>query len=131
MGETSSELLDLMTYYNQYSSLTDEAKAKMVSNVYEYSYQLARAKLLESKGEMSTNSTYLKIVEAGEAGVGVIDYFMMKEDFENLEPKRGRSKKEEFIVYLKQAGYQAEEIVNIARIIGQYKVTKVDVFTTR
>lgn len=110
MGKESYELLGDLSRYD----LDDESKVKIMDNIYDYAYQLAKDEYLQKQGKSNEDASYKKIVEAQLKGISITDYLIAKYKFSTMS---GEGKKESFNQYLNNNGLSSD----LMELVGGYK----------
>lgn len=82
-GQKSHELLDGLITSEQYATLQDDEKVKLVENLYEYSNALAKTKVSDYK----LSDSMAKVQQAEELGVKPYDYFLLSGELKKFTPK--------------------------------------------
>ena len=110
MGEESYNLLGKLTRYD----LDDETKIKVMDNLYDYAYQLAKDKYLRTQGLENDDASYKKVIEAELKGIPTLDYLIAKYAYSTMS---GEDKKENFSNFLNENGFDDD----LMEIVGGYK----------
>lgn len=110
MGEESYNLLGKLTRYD----LDDETKVKVMDNLYDYAYQLAKDKYLRTQGLENDDASYKKVIEAELKGIPTLDYLIAKYAYSTMS---GEDKKETFQKFLDENGFDDD----LMEIVGGYK----------
>ena len=105
LGEVSYDQLETLFNSSGYSRLTTDEKVKLIEDTYEYAYNKAKEVDLKSRGISFENSTYSNQKKAEAMGIKVVDYLLIKYEFDRIKADRVNTKKDKFITYLRKMGY--------------------------
>ena len=105
LGEVSYDQLETLFNSSGYSRLTTDEKVKLIEDTYEYAYNKAKEVDLKSRGVAYENSGYSKQKKAEVMGIKVVDYLLIKYEFDRIKADRVNTKKDKFITYLRKMGY--------------------------
>ena len=106
-GEKTYSLLDSLIGSNDYKKLSDEKKAKLVSQLMGYATDTAKREYI---GEDYESSSYKKTHEAEQSGIEPTKYFIYKEVLEDIRPEGGTP-----------AQYQYSKAINTLDLSTEYK----------
>jgi len=126
LGSVSYNLLSEVFNHKDYDDLTNDIKAKVAADAYEYAVNGAKAQLLSKKGITFVNSAYTKILEAENAGIKVSDYLIMKNRFDTIKAAGDFSRKENILAELVYGGYTDDEIYNYLVYVAGYSYLSSD-----
>lgn len=105
LGEVSYDQLETLFNSSGYSRLTTDEKVKLIEDTYEYAYNKAKEVDLKSRGVAYENSGYSKQKKAEAVGLKVVDYLLIKYEFDRIKADGFNTKKDKFITYLRKMGY--------------------------
>ena len=105
LGEVSYDQLETLFNSSGYSRLTTDEKVKLIEDTYEYAYNKAKEVDLKSRGVAYENSSYSKQKKAEAVGLKVVDYLLIKYEFDRIKADGFNTKKDKFITYLRKMGY--------------------------
>jgi hypothetical protein len=105
LGEISYQQLDVMFNSSAYTRLSTDEKAKLIGDVYEFAYNKAKETDLKSREVEFVDSGYAKEKQAEAIGLKVVDYLLIKYEFDNIKADKFNSKRDKFITYLRKMGY--------------------------
>jgi hypothetical protein len=126
LGSVSYNLLKEVFETDEYKGATDEIKAKMARDVYDYANTVAKDMYFDSKKTPYTDSMYAKIQNAQNIGMNTAEYLTIKQKLANIESSEDFGKKENFIAELVYGGYTDEQIKNYLIYVADYVFSEDD-----
>jgi len=121
LGQTSYDLLKEYTQTRVYESLDDSDRIKFIEDLYEYSYQKARAEYLEKYDKENTDSGYQKIVQSELKGLQIKDYLVIKSIYDKIKDEGGEVK-ENFLRTIQSKGYSTNQINTFIETSTTWKI---------
>lgn len=121
LGQTSYDLLKEYTQGYLYDSLDDSDRVKFIEDLYEYSYQKARAEYLEKYDKVNTDSGYQKIVQSELKGLEIKDYLVIKSIYDKIKDEGGEVK-ENFLRTIQSKGYSTNQINTFIETSTTWKI---------
>lgn len=126
LGNTAYNLLEDVIDDADYKSLSDDEKADVVSAIYDYARSVAKDAFFLSKKKGYADSSYSKLNEAVKNGIGVTEYLIMKNRFDNIKSTEDFGKKEQVIAELVYREFTDEQIERYLIYILGYAYTSSD-----
>lgn len=117
LGKTSYEIINKLVDNKYYSRMDTETKVKTFADAYEYANDKAKNDVLFKNGKTYVDNTFKKQNEAVKAGIPIVDYLAIKQQFDTMS---GEDKKQKFIDYLYSVGL-GDKLNLYMKHVGQYK----------
>lgn len=97
-----------------YNTLTDSERVSIISKMREYAGKEAKNQYLIGIGKTYDDSEYTKVKGALDTGIELYEYYLTKSYYNSLS---GKTKKSEYVDYLINSGYSAEEMTYLYDMI--------------
>lgn len=126
-GNVLTEVVDMLTNSDDYNRLGAERASEIVADAVSYANAIARQEFLKSKGKdyklEGTSSTMQKAIDAQDKGIGLAEFFAIKDGFDSVKTNAngeddGESaavNNRQFAMWLEDAGWLTPEQKGAAR----------------
>ena len=139
MGKNQYRFVEEIMRSPEYRSASDEDKVKLINNVYDHAYAIAKNKALQGRKVRFEDSAYQKVVGGAQVGLSVADYYRARyvynttDEISEITPANPFKKKEagkkvfatkksQIIEKYRKMGYTQEQIEYLMVAIGGYKI---------
>jgi hypothetical protein len=139
MGKNQYRFVEEIMRTPEYRKASDEDKVKLINNVYDHAYAIAKNKVLQNRNVRFEDPAYSKVVGGAKVGLSVADYYRARYVYNNTDeittnkpadPFSGKkggtkvvaTKKSLIIKAFKKMGYTSQQIEYLMVAIGGYKI---------
>jgi hypothetical protein len=123
LGKTSYDVVDRLMNAGYYKKAPLETQSKLIKDAYDYAYYKAKDAVLAGRNVAVTDKWYLKIKEAGKAGISAVDYLIAKSTYDTLVyDEMYTTKKDAYAELLVNSGYNLEKIKHLMIAVGNYTI---------
>ena len=126
LGTISYEKLGTLFEHRGYKRLSEDDKVFIIGKMYDYAYFNAKDQMLKGRKIDFESKEFENMKKAEANGIDVVDYLLVKREFDSIKADKFNSIKDKFIDYLNRSGYSDDKRFFL-EVVGGYKV---DLFGT-